>query len=91
MQRWTNDTWKSTLHRVVTTDTDDDNRTGDGEEKKRFKSGRSIVFFVNMNGNATIVPLMTCVDKGHPSRYAPIKASEHLIQRHQSMMAKDAK
>ncbi len=93
MQRWTNDTWKSTLHRVIATDNDGGNRTSDGGEIL-FKSARrqSIAFFVNMNGNATVEPLKTCVDEGNPSRYVPIKASEHLIQRHkQSMMAKDKK
>lgn len=90
MQRWTNDTWKSTLHRVVATNSDGDNRARDDGEIL-FKSARrqSIAFFVNMNGNATIEPLETCVDESHPSRYVPIKASEHLIQRHkQSMMAR---
>mmetsp|Transcript_13687 Transcript_13687/g.22426 ORF Transcript_13687/g.22426 Transcript_13687/m.22426 type:complete len:354 (+) Transcript_13687:77-1138(+) len=91
MQRWTNDKWTSTLHRVVATDSNADGRIRDGDEKL-FKSARrqSIAFFVNMNGNTTVLPLDTCVDEAHPSKYAPIKASEHLIQRHnQSMMAKN--
>ncbi len=91
MQRWTNDKWTSTLHRVVATpDNNAGDRTGDG----LFKSARrqSIAFFVNMNGNTTVMPLETCVDETHPSKYKPIKASEHLIQRHnQSMMAKHKK
>jgi len=94
MQRWTNDKWTSTLHRVVATDNNADNdRAGDGGQKL-FKSARrqSIAFFVNMNGNAIVMPLKTCVDETHPSKYIPIKASEHLIQRHnQSMMAKHKK
>jgi len=94
MQRWTNDKWTSTLHRVVATDNNADNdRAGDGGQKL-FKSARrqSIAFFVNMNGNAIVMPLETCVDETHPSKYIPIKASEHLIQRHnQSMMAKHKK
>ena len=87
MQRWTNDKWTSTLHRVVATNNNASDRAGDG----LFKSARrqSIAFFVNMNGNTTVSPLETCVDEAHPSKYGPIKASEHLIQRHnQSMMAK---
>lgn len=90
MQRWTNDKWTSTLHRVVATNNNASDRAGDG----LFKSARrqSIAFFVNMNGDTTVLPLETCVDESHPSKYAPIKASEHLIQRHNlSMMAKQKK
>ena len=95
MQRWTNDKWKSTLHRVVAKNSDEENtnnrsRSDDGLEQV-FKSDRrqSIAFFVNVNGDATVTPLKTCVDERNPARYEPIKASEHLIQRHeQSMMAK---
>ncbi|ACI64563.1 predicted protein, partial [Thalassiosira pseudonana CCMP1335] len=76
MQIWTNDRWRSTLHRVT------------------FKSCRrqSIAFFVNMNGNATVVPFDSCVDDEHPAKYGAIKASEHLLQRHaQSMTGKSSK
>ena len=92
MQRWTNDRWTSTLHRVVAVaNFEGAEKSGDGGGEKLFRSERrqSIAFFVNMNGAATVVPLQTCVDKEHPSRYEPIKASDHLLQRHnQSMMAK---
>ena len=94
MQRWTNDRWKSTLHRVVAVaNTEDaDNRTNEDGGENLFRSARrqSIAFFVNMNGNATVVPLDTCVDEEHPSRYEPIKASEHLLQRHRQSMASKA-
>ena len=92
MQRWTNDKWTSTLHRVVATDSNADDTTRDGEEKL-FRSARrqSIAFFVNMNGDTTVMPLETCVDEAHPCKYAPIKASEHLIQRHNQSMANKQK
>ena len=92
MQRWTNDKWSSTLHRVVATDSNADDTTCDDEERL-FRSARrqSIAFFVNMNGDTTVMPLETCVDEAHPCKYAPIKASEHLIQRHNQSMANKQK
>lgn len=91
MQRWTNDSWKSTLHRVVAVDDGNNRDDGSGGEKV-FRSARrqSIAFFVNMNGNAIVVPFDTCVDEEHPSLYKPIKASEHLMQRHLQSMASKA-
>ena len=86
MQRWTNDRWKSTLHRVIAVA--DENNNDDETEIGTFKSARrqSIAFFVNMNGNATIVPFESCVDDERPSRYDAIKASEHLVRRHSQSM-----
>eukprot|EP00578_Thalassiosira_sp_NH16_P015568 CAMPEP_0181126974 /NCGR_PEP_ID=MMETSP1071-20121207/27935_1 /TAXON_ID=35127 /ORGANISM="Thalassiosira sp., Strain NH16" /LENGTH=378 /DNA_ID=CAMNT_0023212651 /DNA_START=172 /DNA_END=1305 /DNA_ORIENTATION=+ len=85
MQRWTNDRWRSTLHRVIAVS---DGNGPDQEENDVFQSSRrqSIAFFVNMKGNATIVPFDSCVDNEHPSRYDSIKASDHLIQRHAQSM-----
>lgn len=85
MQRWTNDRWRSTLHRVVAIGDDDGPET---EDNRVVQSSRrqSVAFFVNMNGNATVVPFDSCVDDEHPSRYDAIKASDHLIQRHVQSM-----
>ena len=84
MQRWTNDRWKSTLHRVIAVADENNDKTENGT----FKSARrqSIAFFVNMNGNAAIVPFESCVDDERPSRYDAIKASEHLVRRHSQSM-----
>lgn len=93
MQIWTNDRWRSTLHRVVAVSDNDRVARGDATNKT-FKSCRrqSIAFFVNMNGNATVVPFDSCVDDEHPAKYSAIKASEHLLQRHaQSMTGKSSK
>lgn len=85
MQRWTNDRWMSTLHRVIAVsdvgDADDDNVSN-------FESARrqSIAFFVNLNGNAKILPFDSCVDDKHPSQYSAITASEYLIRRHAQSM-----
>ena len=86
MQRWTNEKWKSTLHRVVAVADKDDHAN---ESSVMFQSARrqSIAFFVNVNGNATISPFESCIDKDHPSKYDAIKASDHLIQRHRQSMS----
>jgi len=65
-QRWTNDRWLSTMHRVI-------NR----------HSGRdrwSIAYFFDLDAEAPIVPLASCVSDTHPARYGPITAGEHLAE-----------
>ena len=101
MQRWTNDRWRSTLHRVVAVPSSGCDDVPDGsidfytrgnqssdEAPKIWRSARrqSIAFFVNMNGNASIFPFDSCVDDDHPPRYDAIKASQYLIQRHAQSM-----
>ncbi|MBL8376503.1 MAG: isopenicillin N synthase family oxygenase [Burkholderiales bacterium] len=66
MQRWTNDRWPSTLHRVI-------NRAS-GRERY------SIAYFFDLDADAAIEPLASCVDADHPPRYAPITAGEHLAE-----------
>ena len=64
MQRWTNDRWPSTLHRVV-------NRHG-GRDR------HSIAYFCDLDHDACIVPLATCTSATNPARYGPITAGDHL-------------
>jgi isopenicillin N synthase-like dioxygenase len=68
MARWTNDRWRSTMHRVVV------------PTRRR----QSIAFFHNANWDATIECLPTCVSDGEPARYAPIEAGPHLMQKFRS-------
>ena len=83
MQRWTNDRWRSTLHRVIAV-SDDDDESSDGFHSARRQS---MAFFVNMNGNAIIRPIESCINKDHPSQYGEIKASDYLINRHRQSMS----
>jgi isopenicillin N synthase-like dioxygenase len=66
MQRWTNDRWPSTMHRVV----------------NRFsgRDRWSIAYFFDLDADAVVVPLPACVSAAQPSRYAPITAGDHLAE-----------
>ena len=75
MQRWTNDRWKSTLHRVILP-------PKDGRKHPR----QSIAFFVNINGDAEVLPIETCVNESDPARYNSILAKDHLMQKHLASM-----
>ena len=66
MQRWTNDRYRSSLHRVV-------NRHSGRE---RF----SIAWFHDIDYHAQVAALPGCHDAGDPPRYPPITAGEHIIE-----------
>jgi isopenicillin N synthase-like dioxygenase len=69
MARWTNDRWRSTLHRVVNPPMVD----GSNE---RF----SIAFFHNANWDA----LVTCLTEDATPKYPPIRAGAHLMAKFRS-------
>ena len=62
LARWTNGRYASTVHRVV------------GQPRHRW----SIPFFVNPDPDTVVECLPSCVDAGHPCRYAPITAGAFL-------------
>jgi isopenicillin N synthase-like dioxygenase len=68
MARWTNDRWRSTLHRVVL------------PTARR----QSIAFFHNANWDAIIECLPTCQSADEPAKYAPIAAGPHLMSKFRS-------
>ncbi len=71
MARWTNDRWRSTLHRVVAPDSATPRR-------------QSIAFFHNANWDAVIECIPSCLaDDGSP-RYAPVTAGDHLMSKFRS-------
>lgn len=65
MARWTNDRWRSTMHRVVV------------PQRRR----QSIAFFHNANWDAAIECIPSCLADGEAPRYAPIEAGPHLMQK----------
>lgn len=68
MQRWTNDRWASTMHRVVTP-----------EDLNDAMSRRiSVGYFMNPNFDAEISCIPTCLKDGETPRYAPITAGGHI-------------
>ncbi len=68
MARWTNDRWRSTMHRV----------------QVPTARRQSIAFFHNANGDAVIECLPTCLPANAFPKYAPIAAGPHLMQKFQS-------
>jgi isopenicillin N synthase-like dioxygenase len=68
MQRWSNERWVSTLHRVgiPPSDTTPQDRI-------------SLVFFTNPNPDAEIRCLDNCVRPGEKPKYEPIQVSEHYL------------
>jgi len=71
MARWTNDRWRSTLHRVVTPPADA------GAAARRL----SIVYFLDPNADALIECIPSCTDPNDPPHYAPILAGEHVKEK----------
>ena len=65
MARWTNDRWRSTLHRVV----------DPGAAARR----QSMAYFQNANWSAQISCLPTCLEPGEQPRYEPVQAGPHLM------------
>jgi isopenicillin N synthase-like dioxygenase len=74
MARWTNDRWRSTLHRVVTPPA----RVAASARRQ------SIAFFHNANWDAMIDCIPTCLGPGESPRYAPVTAGEHLMSKFRS-------
>ena len=68
MARWTNDRWRSTMHRVTV------------PRAQR----QSIAFFHNANWDAVIECLPACLGPGETPRHAPIAAGPHLMGKFRS-------
>ena len=74
LQRWTNDRWRSTLHRVVVPPRDAD------RDCERY----SMAFFHNANWDALIECIPTCRAHGEPARHPPVTAGRHLMDKFRS-------
>lgn len=69
MARWTNDRWRSTLHRVV-----------DPPDPRAAAARRqSMPYFQNANWSAEISCLQTCLEPGGKPRHAPVLAGPYLM------------
>lgn len=75
MARWTNDVWRSTLHRVVVPGS-----TGDRGERM------SIPFFLQPNYNAEITTIPTTITTDNPARYEPVVAGEWILAKSMAML-----
>ena len=77
MARWTNDRWRSTLHRVV-----------NPPAAARHGSRRqSITYFLHPNYDAEVACLPSCRDAGAAPKYPPIMAGEHMRRKMESRVA----
>jgi isopenicillin N synthase-like dioxygenase len=73
MQRWSNDRYKSNLHRVI-------NKSG----KERY----SVPFFFNGNPDFVVRCLPGCDDPVEGAKYPPITACEYLKERYMATYGK---
>jgi isopenicillin N synthase-like dioxygenase len=69
LAEWTNDRWRSTLHRVTPPPP-----TEAGPARRR-----SVAFFHEANYDQLVECLPTCVSRDNPARYAPVTAGDHLM------------
>jgi len=69
MQRWTNDQWRSTLHRVANPP-----RAAALDTRRQ-----SIVFFHQPNYDAVVECLPSCCGPADPPRYPPVTSGEHRL------------
>ena len=74
MARWTNDRWRSTLHRVV-------NPPRDAQGSTRRQS---IAFFHQPNWDAEITCIPTCLRAGEKPKYGPVFSGPHLASKFRS-------
>jgi len=81
MARWTNDRWLSTPHRVV----------NPPQALAATARRQSIAYFCNINMDAQVECIPTCLDPEHTERggakYAPIAAGDWLMRKHSQTVA----
>lgn len=71
LAQWTNDRWRSTIHRVVPPNTD----------RTRRAVRRSMAFFHDGNHDAVIACLPGCSSDTNPPRSPPVRAEDHLCNK----------
>lgn len=71
MERWTNDRWVSTLHRVA-------NPPGEIAASSRRQS---LIYFSIPNYDAVVECIPTCIDSNNPAKYPPVTVAEHHFEK----------
>ena len=95
MQRWTNDRFKSTRHRVVTNINNINNINKNTTIDLKYKRRQSMAFFHLINDNAIIETIPSCLEtdiatnKKKQSKYKPITAWKYLETKHLSTQVSD--
>jgi isopenicillin N synthase-like dioxygenase len=75
MAKWTNDRWMSTPHRVL--------NPVEGHKESR----NSVAYFCNLNMDARVECIPTCLEAGCEPRYEPTTSGEHLMRKHNQTVA----
>lgn len=73
MRRWTNDRWSSTLHRVI---------NPPAGKAKTWGRRLALAFFHNLNKDALVETIPSCIAADRPALYDPIVAGEFLMLKH---------
>jgi isopenicillin N synthase-like dioxygenase len=71
LAQWTNDRWRSTVHRVAAPP------PGDTRHHRR----RSMAFFHDGDWDAMVECLPSCCSEEHPAKYEPVRALDHLMNK----------
>ena len=90
MERWTAHRWVSTLHRVVAVVPPSAGNNGTTTTSyTRIPARQSLAYFVNLNGDAVVTPLESCLPTDDQSaraqileQYPPIAAKDHLMSKY---------
>jgi len=77
MQRWTNDRWRSNMHRVV----------NPPEATRNAGPRQSLAYFLHPNHDAVVASIPTCVTQDNPKRYGPIRAGTYMKERERNIDA----
>jgi isopenicillin N synthase-like dioxygenase len=76
MQRWSNERWRSNLHRVLP----------QAPGCNRY----SVAYFYDIDYHAVVSALPGCFDASNPPKYAPISAGQHIVEMYQKTSLKPA-
>lgn len=76
MARWTNNRWRSTLHRVSNPD-----RGLTGSTRRL-----SLVAFTGPNEDHEVACLPSCADAAHPAQFEPVRAGDYIMSKLRASM-----